>query len=649
MILTRLAIILIVLTGNMNKKETQNPDDIYEFKIPNAGDIQPGGWIKEQLGRDLNEGYAGHYDDVHHTVTHNVFVEQDRLSRRKIGLRKEWWSGEHEGYWKDGVIRMAFLTGDQHYIQKAKEWVEEIILNTGEDGYIGIYKDCEKPNCRFNHVRENGELWTTSRIVMALLVYYEFTGDERVLAAAEKCVKLVMSEYNDKNYFLSATRGGGVSHGVGFFENLEWLYRITGNEQYLEFSEKLYQDFNSATFRDDDLQTAYLLDKDRLFRKHGAHVAEGLFVPGFVAAINKKEKYKVAADNVIYKLKQHLTPGGAMRSDEFINGRKGTADERYEYCGIAEMISPLNKLVSFTGNLELADLIESMTFNAGQGARFPVLTGLSYLTKDNRIRINHREFARRESYDAAHLAAACCALNGTRLMPYYVEGMWMVDENENAILANLYGPGKFHTELKGVDITINEQTNYPFSDEIKFSLKTEKPVDFKFILRRPYGCEKIEIKKPEKATIREENDRIIISNTWKNDDVLFVNFNFEIKKVPQPASKSVDEWGIYLKRGPLVYAFAFDHDIDTVKEYRNSGFYRYRIKTVEKNGWNLKIDPESEFKHYAEKKSTGFPWEEPVVFISGYLMNEKNKKQTVKLVPLGNTIFRRVTFSVWDN
>jgi len=172
--------------------------NIYKFEIPKAGSVTPRGWIHEQLYRDLTEGYAGIYDQIHPTVTKNVFVNQSLISKRRFGLRKEWWSGEHEGYWKDGVIRMAFLTNNKPYTEKAKSWVEEIISKAGKEGYIGIYKDCEKPGCRFLHTKGNGELWTTSRIVMALLAYYEFTDDKKVLDATEKAVKLVMQKYSNK-------------------------------------------------------------------------------------------------------------------------------------------------------------------------------------------------------------------------------------------------------------------------------------------------------------------------------------------------------------------------------------------------------------------------------------------------------------------
>lgn len=625
-----------------------NMTDIYKFLIPESGSVFPKGWILEQLNRDLTQGFVGSYNEVHPTVTKNVFVNQNKISKRRIGLRKEWWSGEHEGYWKDGVVRMAFLTQNETYIEKAKHWMDELISGAGKEGYIGIYKDCEKPGCRFHHTRGNGELWATSRIVMAMLAYYEFTDDEKVLEATEKAVSLVMEKYGNTNYFATASSGGGVSHGIGFFENLEWIYRITKNPKYLKFAEKLYQDFNLGDFRDDDLKTSLLLDESSLFQKHGAHIAEGLFVPRFIASITHDADYQKAADNVMLKLEKHLTPGGAMRCDEWIKGREGTADERYEYCGIAEMISPLNKMISFTGNLSLADRIETMVFNAGQGARFPVLTALSYLTSDNRIKIN-REIIGRESYDAAHLAAVCCALNGSRLMPYFLEGMWMKDENSRALVATLFGPCEFNTTIDNVPVTIQEETNYPFSDHIYFTIHTNEDIRFPLIIRKPFGCKIKEIQIPETASMEEKKDRIIISNEWKNTDSVQLTFDFKIQKIPQPASKTVEGEGVYFKRGALIYSLPFEYESDTVKEYRESGFYRYKLGVVDSTSWKFKLNSKDNFAfEQSEKDNTKYPWENPPVYLSGTLRNINNEKENVKLVPMGTTVFRRVTFSVED-
>jgi len=643
----RVVVILIFLTVmySMKKPERSINEKIYKFNILEAGSIQPKGWIEEQLNRDLKQGYIGVYDVVHPTVTHDVFINQDRRSKRRIGLRKEWWSGEHEGYWKDAVVRMAFLTNNKEYIAKSENWMEDLKKVTKDADYIGIYGDCEKSGCRFNHVRGNGELWVTSRILMAMLAYYEFTGDKEVLDAAERATKLVMKHYKNENYFSVTSRGGGVSHGVGFFENLEWLYRITGNREYLEFSAKLYDDFNSGNMRDDDLTNQKLLEKDQLFEDHGAHIAEGMFVPEYIATIQPEEKYTKAADYAVEKLSAHLTPGGAMRCDEWIKGRKGTADERYEYCGIAEMISPLNKMIAFNGDFDLADKIEVMTFNAGQGARFPILSALSYLTSDNRIHIKHRELIKREHYDAAHLAAACCALNGARLMPYYVEGMWMKKAESDGIVALLFGPGEVKTKINNTVVEITEETAYPFSDEIDFTVNPFKPVKFSFMIRKPYDCKNIDLDVPAEAQVDETEDYIRIEKIWELGDKVSVKFNFEIEQITQPKSKSVKNEGAYFKRGPLVYAFPFDHKIKTTKEYNNSGFYRYKVTAKDSSGWKYKLDPTETFEYIPAKTENILqPWDKPVVKLKGTLRTKKNEKREVELVPMGTTVFRRVTF-----
>ncbi|HSH51300.1 MAG TPA: beta-L-arabinofuranosidase domain-containing protein [Bacteroidales bacterium] len=633
----------------LNSRVEKFMEEIYHYKILKAGEIQPRGWIREQLHRDLTEGYIGSFDKVHPTVTHNLFVKQNRQSEKQYKIVKEWWSGEHEGYWKDAVVRMAFLTHNEEYIKQATEWIDDIIENTGEEGYIGIYEDCKEPTCRFNHEKGNGELWTTSRILMAMLAYYEYTGDIKVLSAAEKAVGLIINKYKDQNYFSKSSKGGGVSHGIGFFENLEWLYRITGDQTYLDAAVKLYRDFSQGKVRDDDLKLSLLLDTTRYFRKHGAHVAEGIFVPHFVAAIDGKSEYKQASEMSVKKLNYHITPGGAMRCDEWVKGRKGTADERYEYCGITEMISPLNKMVAFTGDFHLADQVETMTFNAGQGARLPVLKGLSYLTSDNRIKINHKEIGHRESYDASHRAASCCVLNGGRLMPYYVEGMWMKANENDGLVAVLYGPSVVETTIKNVKVKVEEQTNYPFSGEIRFTINPRKNLKFPLILRKPHGCNSFDLYGIDDTQACETKNKITLTKEWKKNDTFSIHFHFEVEKVAQPSSKTVRGGGFYVKRGPLVFALPFVHRIDTIKEYHNSGFYRYRIKALDREGWKYKITADADFTFESDmrEKTLLRPWDNPVVRLRGNLINAEGDKVPVKLVPEGNTIFRKVTFSTY--
>jgi len=635
---------LILNVSNMMTRESE----LYRYKILNAGEIKPRGWIKEQMKRDLTEGYLGHFDKINSTVDRNLFVKQERKSQKRYNWLRSWWSGEHEGYWKDAVTRMAFLIENESYVQRVKDWMHEILESIDSTGYVGIYDDCEDPNCRFNHKGENGELWATSRILMAMLAYYEYTGDEKIMQAVEKATQLIINVYQDENYFKNKARGG-QSHGIGFFEILEWLYRKTGNETYNQFAVKLYNDFCQGKVRDDDLKQERLLEEARFFRKHGAHIAEGFFVPFYIESIEETPIREVAAKNALKKLDYHITPGGAMRCDEWIKGRKGSADERYEYCGITELVSPLSKILSFSGDLTIADRIETMVFNAGQGARLPVLKGLSYLSSDNRISINHQAIGRRESYDANHFAAACCVLNGGRLMPYYLEGMWMKDPENEGLLATLYGPNKISTIIRSTHVNILEDTNYPFSDEINFSVDPENPVEFPIAFRKPFGIDSIDVSGVPEDDISYYNDKMVISRRWEKGDKVRLNFHFNIKFIPQTPSASVPDGGYYLRRGALVYALPFNHIMSKVKEYKNSGNYRYHVKTESRDGWDYRISehPSFEFVKHTHDGDILYPFDNPVVGLKGELVDELGEDKEVTLVPMGNTIFRRVTFSYY--
>lgn len=634
--------LLFMLTSAIPRvQKISNP---LTFHMAPNGAVKPKGWILKQLERDLNEGYIGKYGEVNETVNQHVFFKQKEKSRKRWAFRKEWWNGEHEGYWKDALVRMAWLTNDHEYQKSVYDWMDELLSQIDSSGYIGIYQGCDSWGCRFQHRRGNGELWVTSRMLMGVLALYEFTGELKFYKAAEKATRLIMDAYSLQNYFIVNSKGGGVSHGVGFFEILDWMYRLTGDSVYLTFAEKLYDDFNKGNVRDDDLKTELLLDESKMFQNHGAHIAEGFFIPQFIACINESDRLDKAAENALKKLTYHQTPSGAMRCDEWIKGREGTADERYEYCGIAELISPLNRIISYTGDLSIADKVEKMTFNAGQGARFPILKGLSYFTSDNRIKINHRELIKREHYDAAHFAAACCALNGARLMPYYVEGMWMKKEND-AVAAILFGPSEFETTIKGEKIRIVEHTEYPFEDEIRFEINADEPVAFRFIIRKPHNVEEYSINTPRGTILEESSDYIELENTWNPGDLIHIKFYFDILQHKQPESKTVENGGVYLQRGPLVYGLPFPAKVKKQKEYHDSGHYRYKIVAEDTRRWNMALDVDKKiiFQPADSKSAVDDPWKNTPVTLE-VCLSKDNKSENATLVPMGSTIFRRVTF-----
>jgi uncharacterized sulfatase len=619
----------------------------FQYEILKAGETKPEGWIKQQMRLDLESGLTGNYHKVSNAVNLKVFENQNRPAGGKVEipgeerLQKSWWSGEHEGYWKDSVVRMAFLLDNEEQKQRVTKWMNSLLEAQGEDGYIGIYS----PDTRFPVIGENGELWTQSRIFQAMLAYYEFTGDKRILNAVERAVQLSLSKYMKGTYFGVSDPDGGVSHGVGYMDTLEWLFRLTSKSIYREGAVWLYEDYQNLDGRDEEMKIERLLNLDLPWSEHTPHIMEGLHMPAILHALTGEDKYADAHENALKKFDRHCNPGGGVVGDESVRMRNGSADMPSEYCTFTEGVSSLNRILAWQGELTAGDRVERVSLNAAQGARFqPVNEAVRYLTNDNQERADDHGHNRRFLYSAWHDAAACCTLNAGRLLPYYIEGMWFKKADDDLLLANLYGPCRVRTDIAGVKVEIVEKTKYPFSDKIVFKINPTSPARFTLSLRLP-PCSENPIVKAEGASIDYKADRINITKTWKPGDEVQVDFNFTVNRIRDRNNEYFYKWG------PLVFSLPLGENRKAVREFdalggSPSGFKMWEIVPTDQDGWSYLLDEKSDFS--VVKLPEGdpeIPWAHPTVGLKGTLLNLDKESVEVTLQPLGSTLLRRTSFA----
>lgn len=631
------------------------------MRIPSTTQTTPQGWLKDQLHADLHHGLVGQYHRILPSVDTGMFAKQDAVSlhnRQSADTdgpldnlnRKPWWAGEHEGYWKDAVARHACLLNDSTYLGTVAGWVDEIVdAARDNDGYVGIYGN----GSRLFHRGENGELWVQSRIMMLLLVYYEHTGDRGVLDTVTTAVeRTIGAYYPGGTYFTTAPKlnAGGVYHGAGFIDVLEWLLRITGEQKYAEYARMLYDDYSQVQNDSHcDLQERKLLDTSLPFNGHTPHVVEGLLMP-FLAGDG--EPYTTAARSALHKLAACTTPSGSFVGDENVNGRQGTADTPYEYCSTTEGLIALNRVAALTGDLTLGDHIEKLAFNAAPSARFPLLTACAYLSTDNRVDIDPTVHGGRFEYAATHAAAACCTLNAGRLLPHYVEGMWREPSTPDGPLTLLtYGPSRFQTQVYGCAVSIDEATEYPFTDDVTLHVTVERGVAFGLRLRKPFGA-KIVFDNESRAvvdqpgcTVEEDERSLTVHREWQQTTTLSFRCVFDIVPVDSPPCDSVPGGGYYLQRGPLLFALKLPAEIREREEINGSGFYRYDIRCTDRTGWDYRLDPAETLVLVRRGTRAGAsPWEHPPVALEGRLRTHDGQPVTVELVPFGATVLRRLVF-----
>ena len=618
-----------------------------------AGDIRPRGWIWKQMDLDLREGLAGNYPKVSSIVDAGIFAKKNgTLSQRyeypKGKVSRSWWVGEVEGNWLDSVVRLAFLTDNAEYKERVRRAYENIVKAQQNelDGYIGIYVPEDRFALRTETKFNNGELWTQSRLFQGMLAYYEYTKDVKILEAVKKAVDCTLKNYEGKEIFF---QGSGVSHGIAFTDTLEWLHRLTGAPKYAEAMHWLYEDFSAKEGvrppkAGQDLSYDELKYPDRLWWSHTPHTMEGMHTPIIAYAMTGDGKYKLPAENVLMKYDRHDTPGGGVVGDEGIERRLGTSMLPREYCTMVSAVMALNRIAVWTGNLDATRRSEMIALNAAQGARFhPAMKAVRYLTHDNQKDASTSAHYQRYLYSSWHSAAPCCSTTAARMMPYYVEGMWFANHQKNELIANYYGPNKVTTTVAGRKISVLEETEYPFSDKVRFVFESD--ADTTLVLRKPPYCGDVRVA-ARGAKVELALDRISIRSAWRKGDVISAAFDFTPRLVSEPNLANA----YHYRWGALLFSLPLGEERKTLKEFealdgQPSGFFMWDTKPVHPEHWDYQFDPKERFaKVDLPDGSHDTPYANPPIGLRGRMIGLNGAKVEVTLTPLGASLLRRTSF-----
>jgi DUF1680 family protein len=610
------------------------------FKFLPLGAVKPVGWILEQLRQDLSNGFAGCLDALTERAATDLFSHRIESSTRQFA----WWDSETRGNWLWGLTMMAGLADLPESQKRVAALLDVLKQSQDPDGYIGIYS----PESRYQHGKdENGELWGQSRALLALLSQYELSGDQSCLRAAQAAADLTLHHYGPHNpYFRQPAHPAeliGMTHGLCYVDVMEWLYALTGDTRYRVFGVWLYQDFNRLVlpFSNDDLTLSNLLDPNQYFHGHAVHTVEHLRALLFALQNGALPQGAQALDKAFWKLRHYTLPSGAVLGDEGLHGLP-TPEIGYEYCTITELLFSLTSALQKLGDPTLGDWIETLTFNAAQGARFADGRGLAYLSLDTRLSASND---RPDSY--SHLlgkhgwfkyspthedVACCCNPNALRLMPHYISRMWFGMTDRPGFAAALYGPCVLNETLNGVNVTIVEETTYPFLDTVRFTVTPEQPLHFAIKLRKPAWAGGLEIPGLE---VQELEGWWLVEKTWMPGDSFMLSFKPRVELQSYPGGEYA------VRRGALQYALPVDFELRPFKTYPLPGFYDYEV-----------------FPHQLEQAYVPFVLD---AALPGYGLSfeqdlEVDDKQVWKkapvwlkkgeqvLVPLGCTVLRRAAF-----
>ncbi len=436
------------------------------IKLP-IGAITPQGWLRHQLELE-RDGVTGHLEEISPFLDFSKSSWADPQGAGHFG-----W--EEFPYWIKGYGDLGYVLGDEKIIANTKRWLKAAMATQREDGYFGPRELLTSFDKQFP------DMWPQMPVLNALQSYYEFSGDRQVID--------VMTKYFHWQDGLPAEDfGKGYWPRVRMSDNIEsihWLYNRTGEAFLLGLADKIYH---------------HAMRWEGIQNWHNVNIAESFRMPTVFWEQAKEPALRDGAERNYQQVMgiYGQFPGGGFAGDE--NCRVGFTDPRqgFETCGMVEFMHSFEMLTKITGAAAWADRCEDIAFNSLPAALTPDLKALHYLTGANMIQLDRQTKAPGLQNSGTMISYSpfevyrCCQHNHGMGWPYYAEELWLGTAG-GGLYASMYSASTVKAKVgtgEGKEVTIEEQTDYPFGDTITLKV-VEAPaqgVDFPLSLRVPNWC-----------------------------------------------------------------------------------------------------------------------------------------------------------------
>jgi len=218
-------------------------------------------------------------------------------------------------------------------------------------------------------------------------------------------------------------------------------------------------------------------------------------------------------------------------------------------------------MLRITGDTFWAENCENVAFNTFPVSFMPDYRSLRYLTAPNMVASDSKNHNPGIDNPGPYLmmnpfSSRCCQHNHAGGWVYYTENLWMATP-DNGLAAVFYSDSDVKAKVAdGSDVSIQQQTHYPFDESIRMKLQMKKDLQFPLYLRIPAWCASplIQINGQVVQVESRAGSYAKIKTTWKNDDQITINF---------PMTLTVKTWkknknSVSVNYGPLTYSLKID-------------------------------------------------------------------------------------------
>lgn len=401
------------------------------------------------------------------------------------------------------------------------------------------------------------ELYNVGHLYEAAAAHYWATGKRTLLDVALKNADLVDQEFG----------WGKIERPPGHQVieiGLAKLYRITGNEKYLKLAQ-FFLDVRGPSGAAYSQAHAKVVDQAYAV---GHAVRATYMYAGMadIAALTGNEAYVKAIDRIwddVVAKKIYVTGGiGSTGENEGFSEayHLPNADAYCETCASIANIFWNHRLFLLHGKAKYIDVLEKTLYNS-------LNSGLS-LSGDRFFYPNVLE-ARKDQERSPWFNCACCPSNIARFIPSIPAYQYAFRKDE--VFFNLYIAGTATLPLNKGELTLKQETRYPWDGQIDITVETSSASPHTFKFRIPGWTQNQAISSDLYRFMDRNGDQIsitindlevelpiedgyaIIKRSWNVGDKISLYFPMPVRRVLAHSEVKNNTFKAALQRGPLIY------------------------------------------------------------------------------------------------
>jgi hypothetical protein len=516
------------------------------FTLLPLGSIKPARWLKGQLQIQA-KGLSGHLDETWTDVGSN--------SGWLGGTGESW---ERGPYFLDGLIPLAWLLDDARLKAKAQRFIDWTLTHQQSNGMIGP--------------ATNDDWWPRIVMLKALAQYHDATADARVMPVMDKYFRHQLGALPGR-----PLRDWGKFRWQDEALSVAWLYNRTGDGYLIDLGKLLHQQGHDWIAQYADFQfkqkiTAEFIKlneggglKDLALATHGVNNGQAIKTGPVWSLFSGSQTDRDAVLQMMAELDRwHGLPNGMFSCDEHLSGRDPSQGS--ELCTVVESMFSLEQALAITGNAALGDRLEKLAFNALPGTFTDDMWAHQYNQEPNQVECSlHRKPWVSDGPESNLYGLepnfGCCTANFSQGWPKFAASLFMLSgasENEDGLVATAYAPCEVRTRLRGTEVHIIEETEYPFRGAIHITISPASPLEFPLTLRVPAWAEGAMKVNGDPIWVTSEhaggNGWTTIHRTWRAGDRV---------EVTLPMKPRVSRWfndSVAIERGPLVFSYGIGED-----------------------------------------------------------------------------------------